>query len=146
MSLCQDSHNKHKATVVSSFAQDRGVSSSSHASIALDDGRSYADVVKSCTPGNTYLFNTRSRPHCGNNIDKYSEPNTEPRMVNTAYDHSKNAVHEETCITARDKDNLKVFDINGLDDKYFSSKPIQSCHEGKSVLACNVITHALWKS
>ena len=106
MSLCQHSHNKHKATVV---AHDGGVSSSSHASIALDDGRSYADVVKGCASRQTYLFNTHSRSCCGSNIDKHSEPNTEPRIVNTAYDHSKNAVHEETCFTARDNENMKVF-------------------------------------
>ena len=146
MCLCQDSHNKHKATVVSSFAQDGGISSSSHASIALDDGRSYADAVKGCASGKAYLFNTHSQPRCGSNIDKHSEPNTEPRIVNTAYDHSKNAVHVETCVTARDNDNMKVFDINGLDDKYFSSILIKSCHEGKSVPPCNVITHELWKS
>ena len=92
------------------------------------------------------MFNTHSRPRCGSNIDKHSEPNTEPRIVNTAYDHSKNAVHEETCATARDNDNMKVFDINGLDDKYFSSILIKSCYEGKSVPPCNVITHELWKS
>ena len=136
MSLCQDSHNKHKATVISSFAQDGGVSSSSHASIALDDGRSYADAVKGCASGKTYLFNTHSRPRCGSNIDKHSEPNTEPRIVNTAYDQSKNAVHAETSVTARDNDNMKVFDINGLDDKYFSSILIKSCYEGKSVPPC----------
>ena len=81
------------------------------------------------------MFNTNSRPRCGSNIDKHSEPNTEPRMVNTVYDHSKSAVHEETCVTDRDNENMKVYDINGLDDKYFSSILIKSCHEGKSVPA-----------
>ena len=82
MSLCQYSHNKHKATVGSSFAQDGGVSSSSHASIALDDGRLYADVVKGCASRKTNLFNTHSRPCCSSNIDKNSEPNTELCIVN----------------------------------------------------------------
>ena len=132
MSLSQDSDNKHKATVVSSFAQDGGVSSSSHASTALCNGRLYADVAKGCA--------------CGSNIDKHSEPNTKPRIVNSAYDHSKNVMHEDTCVTARDNDNMKVFDINRLDNKYFSSILIKSSHEGRSVPACNVITHELWKS
>ena len=41
---------------------------------------------------------------------------------------------------------MKIFDINELDDKYSSLNLIKSCHEGKSVPACNAITHELWKS
>ena len=84
-------------------------------------------------------------PRCGSNIDKHSEPNTELCIANTACDNSKNAVYEGNRVDARDNDKMKIFYINGLDDKYSSFILIKSCHEGKSVPDCNAITHELWE-
>ena len=144
--LFHDSDKLCKVTVAGSFAQDGGICSSSTVSTALSDGRLYSDVTKGCASRKAYLFNTHTWPRCGSNIDKHSEPNTELRIVNTACGNSKNAVHKQTRVAASDNDKMKIFDINGLDDKYSSSILIKSCHEGKSVPTCNVITHELWKS
>ena len=114
--------------------------------VQLSDGRLYSDVTMGCTTRKTYLSNTHTWPRCGSNIDKHSEPNTELRIVNTACGNSKSAVYKETHVAASDNDKMKIFDINGLDDKYSSSILIKACHEGKSVPAFNAITHELWKS
>ena len=66
-------------------------------------------------------------------------------IVNTACDNSKNAVYKETRVAASNNDKMKLFYINRLDDKYSSSILIKSCHEGKSVPACNAITHKIVK-
>ena len=146
MGLFHDSDKLCKVTVAGSFAQDGGVCSSSTASTALCDGRLYSDVTKGCTSRKTYLSNAHTQPCCGSNIDKHSEPNTELRIVNSACGNSKNAVYKETRVAASDNKKMKIFYINGFDDKYSSFILIKSCYEGKSVLACNAITHELWKS
>ena len=139
MVLFQDRNRFSTETAVTgSFAQDGGTHSNRYVSTALCDGRAYAEVAKGCasTKG-TYLFDTRASPRCGSNIDKYIKPNTVVCTENTACENSDNVVCDKTCFIAGDSDKIKIFDINGLDDKYLSSILINSCHDVNSVPACN---------
>ena len=43
-----------------------------------------------------------------------------------------------TWLTAGDSDNIKIFYINELDDKYLSSILTKFCHDSKSVPFCNL--------
>ena len=52
---------------------------------------------------------------------------------------------DKTCVTAEDSDQMKIFDINGLGDKYLSSILIKPCHDVNSAPVCNEKTHELWK-
>ena len=106
-------HNsKNTCTEVSvsdSFAQGGGAHLNCNASTALCDSRLFSEVAKGCASRKTYLSNTRASPCCGSSIDKCIKPNTAVCTENTACENSKNAVYEETRVTAGDSDKMKVF-------------------------------------
>ena len=91
--------------------------------------------------------------------------NTVPVVVNA--DHSKSIVScsnikwaicsEKSQPDIEDRKNvenadkvgsekMKLFDINGLEDKYINSILIRSCHDSKNVANCNAKSYKLWKS
>ena len=128
------------------FGQDGGTQANRYASTALYDGRSFAEVAKGCASRKaTYLSDTHTSPRCGGSIDKYIKPNTVVCTENTVCENSDNVICDKTCVTAGDKDKMKIFDMNGLDDKYLSYILIKSCHDVNSVPVCNEKTHELWK-
>ena len=130
MVLFQDSKSSStETTVTGSFAQDGGTRANRYASLALCDGRSFAEVAKGCVSRKLLTCLTHvlllvvvvGLINISNPILLCTE--------NSACENSDNVGCDKTCVTAGDSDKMKIFGINGFDNKYLSSIWIKYCHD-----------------
>ena len=127
-----------------SFAQDGGGQKPNTPQISFCDGRLYSEIAAgktsrkaSTVPVVANVDHSESVVLCSNMKRVICSKTSQPDIVDRKNVENVDKVRSE---------KMKLYDINGLEDKYISSILIRSCHDRKNVINCNAKSYKIWKS
>ena len=147
--VCKWFHNsvrKHVSVKSSrlSFAQDGGGQKQNAPQISFCDGCLYSEVAAgkasrkaSTVPVVANVDHSESVVLCSNMKRVICSKTSQPDIVDRKNVGNVDKVGSE---------KMKLYDINGLQDKYINSILIWSCHDRKNVKNCNAKLYKMWKS